>query len=238
MTDPLRPPPGGLYTPSYSIRHILRQFSNAALNLLYPPQCIGCDRRIGSLFCNDCQSRLTPVAAVQDPNSPLEARQSTAVFDGTIRKAIHELKYSRQRGFAEVLGKRLVNALCDLGWPVTALTAVPLHENRIKERGFNQAALLADYVAMELSIPFHANMVRRVRDTRQQVGLNARERQSNVNGAFEADQTIVRGQKVVIIDDVYTTGATLRACASALREAGAIQVWALTVASASLDQNP
>jgi competence protein ComFC len=153
------------------------------------------------------------------------------------RKAIHELKYSGQRGYVEVLGQRLVKTLCDAGWPATALTAVPLHENRIKERGFNQAGLLADYMALELNIPFRPDMLRRIRDTRQQVGLNQHERQSNVNGAFEAN-SIVHGEKVVIIDDVYTTGATLRACASALREAGAIQVWALTVASASLDQSP
>lgn len=236
MTDPLRPPFGGLHI--HTLRRILRQFSNAALNLLYPPQCIGCNRRVGSLLCAECQSRLTSVRPIHDPDSPLAERQSTAVFDGTIRKAIHELKYSGQRGYVDVLGQRLIKTLCATGWPVTALAAVPLHDNRIKERGFNQAALLADYIAMDLNIPFRPTMLRRIRDTRQQVGLNYQERQSNVTGAFKAEPTIVHGQKIVIIDDVYTTGATLRACASALREAGAIQVWALTVASASLDQNP
>jgi competence protein ComFC len=236
MTDPLRPSKGGLYI--QPLRRTLRQLSNAALNLLYPPRCIGCDRHIGSLLCDDCQNRLTPVQAVQEANSPLSERKATALFDPTIRKAIHELKYHGQRGYVDILGQRLVKTLRETGWAATALSAIPLHQNRIKQRGFNQSALLASYMATELGIPFRADMVRRTRDTQQQVGLNLRERKSNVDGAFEADPAIVQGQSIVVIDDVYTTGATLRACASALREAGATQVWALTVASASLEQNP
>jgi predicted amidophosphoribosyltransferase len=92
--------------------------------------------------------------------------------------------------------------------------------------------LLAARLSIAIGVPFHAEAVQRVRATRPQVGLNYHDRQTNVAGAFVADSALVSGQSVVVIDDVYTTGATLIACAEALRSAGAQQVWALTVASA------
>ncbi len=88
-------------------------------------------------------------------------------------------------------------------------------------------------MAAACGLPFLPAAIRRVRDTRAQVGLGARERQINVLDAFQADPALIRDQQVLLIDDVYTTGATLRACASALLEAGATKVWALTVACAS-----
>jgi ComF family protein len=214
------------------VRFFTYQLVNAALNLLYPPQCIGCNRHVGSVLCKDCQTQLVSVPPISEPHSPLSERRATAEFGGAIQKAIHELKYSGRRVYTDVLGQRLLTELNRTDWQPTLLVATPLHANRKRERGFNQSALLTAYLSMRTGIPFHEGAVQRVRDTRPQVGLNAKDRQQNVAGAFEADRSIARDQRVVVIDDVYTTGATVRACASALLDAGASKVWALTVASA------
>jgi competence protein ComFC len=214
------------------LRFLTYQLTNAALNLLYPPQCIGCTKRVGSVFCQDCQHKLTPSLPIAEIDSPLLERRSTAIFGTTIRKAIHELKYSGRRAYAEVLGQRLWAELLRSNWQPTLITAIPLHSNRQRERGFNQSALLADYLSLRTGILCAVNAVRRVRETKPQVGLDSHDRQQNVAGAFEADARIVKGHTIVVIDDVFTTGATVRACARALLDAGASKVWALTVASA------
>lgn len=219
-------------------RLLIRQLLNTALNFLFPPQCIECRRRVGSLLCLECQSKIPPVAPLREADSPLIERRATAEFGGAIQKAIHAFKYSGQFAYGEVLGQRLVAELKRSDWQPTLISAVPLHESRLRERGYNQSALLAEYLAAASNLPFHPQAVARVRETRQQVGLNAKERHANVAGAFQADPALVSGQSIVVVDDVYTTGSTLRACASALLEAGASQVWALTVACAKGDQTP
>jgi competence protein ComFC len=205
--------------------------------LLYPPQCIGCKRHVGSVMCQDCQSTLTPVPPVIEADSPLSERRATAEFNGVIQQAIHELKYSGRRAYADALGQRLLTELLRSNWQPTLLVAIPLHSNRQRERGFNQSALLGSYLSMRTGIPFLSSAVRRVRDTRPQVGLKRQDRQQNVAGAFEADAILVQGQSVIVIDDVYTTGATVRECASALLDAGASKVWALTVARAGANHS-
>jgi ComF family protein len=131
------------------------------------------------------------------------------------------------------LSQRLVTQLTQSDWQPTRIAAAPMHEGRLRERGYNQAALLAAPLAQAAGLPFHANVLQRTRETRTQVGLNARERHENVASAFVADSSLARGQQIVIVDDVYTTGATLRECASALLDVGAVKVWALTVAKAA-----
>src|SRR5205823_1833243 len=114
---------------------------------------------------------------------------------------------------------------------VDALVPVPLDAARVRERGYNQAALLAAPVAAALDVPLAPTWLRRTRPTRPQVGLSARERRVNVRGAFTCPEpAAVAGQRVLVVDDVMTTGATLEACAEALVAAGAAGVWGLIVA--------
>jgi ComF family protein len=189
---------------------------------------------VGSLFCARCQAAISTPPPQREPGSPLAEWRASAQFGGPIQKAIHAYKYKNQRRMAVPLTDRLIAVLEQSGWQPTLITAAPLHESRLRERGYNQAALLAERLAQASDLPFRGEIIRRVRATRPQVGLNARDRQENVADAFAAQRTAA-GESILIVDDVYTTGATLRACAHALREAGAACVWGLAVASAHID---
>jgi ComF family protein len=237
MSDPSGLPGGASSddsTPTgrWNLRLLARQLADTALDFLFPARCVGC-QRAGSLLCDRCQSTIRVPDPMKEAGSPLAERRTTAEFDGTIRKAIHALKYQGQRRMAVPLSQRLLAQLRQSDWQPTLITAAPMHEGRLRERGYNQAALLAAPLAQAAGIPFHDKVLQRVRETRTQVGLNAQERQDNVADAFLADSSLAKGQQIVIVDDVYTTGATLRECASALLDAGAVKVWALTVAKAA-----
>jgi ComF family protein len=121
-----------------------------------------------------------------------------------------------------------------MNWTIDMIVPVPLHTTRLAERGYNQAQLLGEHVAIETSIPCLPDAVHRQRQTQSQVTLNAAERQMNMVDAFQAHPSIVSSQRILIIDDVYTTGATLSACGQALLQAGAQAVYGLTVTVARL----
>jgi ComF family protein len=216
---------------------LARQLFASAIDLFYPPRCIQC-RRAGVLLCQDCQQAITVPPPVREANSPLAERRSTAEFGGAVRDAIHALKYKNQRRYAIPLSQRLNTQLADSGWLPTLITAVPLHEKRMRKRGYNQSVLLAEPLARAAGLPFDPSVIWRTRDTPAQVGLGMQDRQLNVAGAFQAEADRAANQAVVIVDDVYTTGATLRECARVLLEAGATKVWALTVASAARFAEP
>jgi ComF family protein len=146
---------------------------------------------------------------------------------GALAQAVHQLKYRAVADLARELATRLQPALT----PDQTLVPVPLHPDRERERGFNQAQLLAVALARGSGLPLARALVR-TRPTRSQVGLSAAARRQNVQGAFAALPPVP--PRAVLIDDVITTGATLRECARALRQAGAQQVSALVVAFAPL----
>jgi ComF family protein len=140
------------------------------------------------------------------------------------------LKYHGRAGVAGPLGTLLAERwLAAPGCAVDGVLPVPLHPARLRERGFNQSALLAQGLAERLARPLHTDLLWRGRATAPQVGLSPEERLNNVTGAFRAAPG-VRGGRWLLVDDVCTTGATLEACAAALRDQGARAVWAITLA--------
>jgi ComF family protein len=160
--------------------------------------------------------------------------RSFASYEGTLRALIQRLKYDGFRPLAKPLGRFLAEAAQRLErQSFDVLVPVPLHPRRERRRGFNQAFLLAAQVSRLRKIPLAAGDCVRVRDTPPQTGLRAAERRKNVAGAFHVPKPQrVRDCRVLLVDDVLTTGATAHACALALREAGAAGVWVATLARA------
>ncbi len=199
------------------------------LSLLLPDRCVGCGQ-LGVLLCDACRRRL--VAYDGDP--PRVADQLTGVqvayvFDGVLRQAVHQLKYRSRQRIARPLGALLADHLRAHPLPCDALVPVPLHPHRLAERGFNQAELLAREVARATGLPLIVGPLVRIKATGQQALLDMPGRIANVAGAF-----VWRGPpppaRVALVDDVLTTGATVNACAQALRAGGARDVYALALA--------
>jgi ComF family protein len=153
-------------------------------------------------------------------------------FDGALRAAIHALKYRHAQDLAEPLGEILGTYWRDNPIPAGVIIPVPLHPTRERARGYNQSALLARGLAEAAELPVRKDILARVRATAPQVELGAEARRENVSRAFHCATGAAVGLRVLLVDDVCTTGATLEACSQALRAGGANSVWALTLARA------
>lgn len=211
-----------------------RSFVDALLALLFPDRCAGC-RRLGALLCADCQAALLPYPADGRPPPPGLADVRIAfTYQSPLREAIHELKYRRVRRMAQPLGSLLAAHVAACPPKVDAVLAIPLHASRLAERGFNQADALAREVAAALRLPTIDQGLVRVRSTEQQARLDARGRADNMRGAF-AWPVGAPPRRLLLVDDVYTTGATMGACAEALIDAGAAAVHGLALARSRLD---
>ena len=160
-----------------------------------------------------------------------------AVFGGAIAITLRRLKFAARPDLARPLGHLARRAVRDADLRADLVIPVPLHARRLAERGYNQAALIARCVAEELCLPLATRVLARVRSTPQQALLDRADRVRNVHRAFSVRRAAaIQGKRVLLVDDVATTGATLTACAVALREAGAESVTAVVVAQASLEE--
>ncbi|MCZ2096492.1 MAG: ComF family protein [Anaerolineae bacterium] len=213
-------------------RPIVARIIALGIDLLYPPRCAGCGR-VGTRWCERCLDELA--------RQPLDVRRvrpsqtfivaATAIHEGKLQQAVHALKYSGAREeLVAPLGDRLLAALDVLNWTFDTIIPVPLHTARERARGYNQSQQLGAYMAQVLGISCDPSALLRWRDTPPQVGLNREQRRANVRGAFRAT-TALTGS-VLVVDDVFTTGATLQDCARAAYEAGASRVYGLTVTAA------
>jgi ComF family protein len=211
------------------------------LDIALPPACAGCGEE-GSALCRRCERDLTrrlelppgiPIGLPGAMPMPLAQLEWCAPFAGPVRAALHQLKYSGERRLSLPLGAAMAARWRAAGVGGNLLVPVPVHAERARQRGYDQAILLAREISVGLAMPWHAALVR-TRHTRPQFELGRRARQTNVYGAFalagrpQAD--LVRGRWIVLIDDVATTGSTLVACAEVLYGAGAVAVSALTAA--------
>lgn len=132
----------------------------------------------------------------------------------------------------DALASQMADFLRSLNWDVDLMIPVPLGRNRLKERGYNQVALVAEPLAYLTGLDYSPRALWKSRETRSQVGLNIAQRRENVHGAYQAEPKIVRGKSVVLMDDVATTGSTIFSCTEALLFAGARDVYAITIARA------
>ena len=151
-------------------------------------------------------------------------------MEGAIREAIHAFKYRGVFGAKRELAGMLAAYLDSCPLPGDIIAPVPLHPRRLRERGYNQAALLSRELGKLNGLPVNEALVSRVQDTPQQARTGNRQaRQDNVTGSFRASEN-ARGLAVILVDDVVTTGATMSACSKALKDAGACSVWGLALA--------
>lgn len=192
------------------------------LDEIFPPLCVGC-RRIGRWICDRCWPRVAWLAPNDDLPVPdgLDAVVAVAEHEGIAREAVHALKFGERHAISAMMGHLMAEAALTHGIDIVA--PVPLHPARRRERGYDQAAMLAGHIARSLDRPCRKNLLHRTRKTKQQVSLDGIHRQENVRGAFGPRQQLA-GEAVLLVDDVLTTGATMSAAASAAREAGAGRV--------------
>jgi ComF family protein len=160
----------------------------------------------------------------------LDGIRAAAYYEGPLRNAILRLKFKNDIGLAAALGPMLEACWHEHGLRADLLVPVPLAPARQRERGYNQAALLAGALGERIAIGVASGALARTRDTGSQIGLRFGDRYANVAGAFRANGGSVAGRTVALVDDVCTSGATLAACAAALREAGAAEVWGVALA--------
>jgi len=224
------------------------QLRGKVLDFLFPRWCVGCGKE-GDFICSSCRSSLSwvvppvcPRCGVPQPDGNLcpgchnqqmtiDGIRSPFRFEGVIRQAVHQLKYQNLRAIAAPLALFLADYLASNPVPGEVLVPVPLHPKRLRERGYNQSELLAKELSKFTQLLLVADCLTRERPSPPQVrAATLEERQSNVKGAFNCFDDRLRGKPVLLIDDVSTSGATLNACAAALKAHGALSVWGLTLA--------
>jgi ComF family protein len=238
-----------------------------ALDLLLPPRCLGCGAvvEVQGRLCAPCWRGLTFLGAPQCrlcgypmphviPDAPLcpgcvseppvyDRARAALRYDEGSRRLILAFKHADRTDITPTLGQWLARAGAELPAEADLLVPVPLHRWRLLRRGYNQAALLASALARESGAVLLPDLLQRVRATASQQGLSGRARQENVTaGAFRIHpwhRRRVEGRRVLLVDDVLTTGATVGACARVLRRAGALRIDVLTLARVVRDaSNP
>ncbi|MDY5577983.1 MAG: ComF family protein [Lachnospiraceae bacterium] len=229
------------------------------LNIFFPKTCPVCGEVLGKNeeICETCRKKLL---YVQEPKckkcgKPFDGRDEDAQYreycrdcmkgkhiydtgmavfqyNEEIKESIYRFKYHNQRTYADFYGKAMAEkygeAIKEMG--IEVLIPVPISEKKRVKRGYNQAELIADVLGECLSIPVQKEKLMRIRDTVPQKELSYEERRNNLKSAFKIRKNIVEYKKVLVVDDIYTTGSTIDACAKALKEAGAKQVCFISLA--------
>lgn len=225
----------------------------ALYDLIYPSVCPVCDRvtsRFAADICPDCQRRLSfvgrsycmtcgkPVDEADEYCADCKGRRhiydegrSLLVYDEYASASVYRFKYRGRREYAacyaRLMHERLERKI--RSWDPDVMIPVPVHKSRLKKRGYNQAALIADELAKRTGIPVDKGLILRKVATGAQKNLSAAERQKNLKKAFIATGNVVKYRTVLIVDDIYTTGATMDALAAVLKDAGIRKVYFVTL---------
>jgi competence protein ComFC len=230
---------------------------NSFLNILFPETCPVCQHPAKDHYtapiCPDCWQAVSPYEGpmCRRCGTPLVSDASTicgeclahepafscarsfGLYEGVLKKTISLLKFYGIRR----LSRPLSDVMLNMKIPETDIVIpVPLHEKRLKKREFNQSALIARYLAESKGIKVVLNSLVKIRDTMPQVGLSSQERKKNIKGAFSVENnSFITGKDIVLVDDVVTTGATVRECSKVLKKAGARDIYVITLAHGMME---
>ncbi len=234
------------------IQKYIAKFMWIALDWLYPPRCCNCDSR-GAVLCETCFENITvlnkkvckkcgyPITKKRQlcencsqKDVVFDEMRSWATYEGVLKKAIQSLKYKRNLALGPIFTMPLVNIVRQSGWLVDMVIPIPLSRARLRQRGYNQAAIISSNLALTLGLSHTTNVVKRRKETETQVSLDVNKRFTNLMDAFYANPAKLIKRKVLLIDDVITTGATMLNCAETIKNAGADKVYCLSVARSIL----
>ncbi|MFC1807144.1 ComF family protein [Candidatus Omnitrophota bacterium] len=240
------------------MRLISPEISQAILNIVYPIYCQGCDIKLSfdnrTYLCRRCTESIGYIAAPicfrcglqltgdVDQNAlcascagnhyHFKRAYQCCKYDGLIRELIHKFKYNRKLFLKKILTEIMYDFtkdyICD---SIDMIVPVPMQRSQVTKRGFNQSLILSEGLASALKIDHPKDILIKTRSTKQQVGLEKRERLNNIKGAFSiSNGNILDGKNILLVDDVFTTGATVNECAKTLASGGAASVSVLTLA--------
>jgi ComF family protein len=224
-----------------------------AVDFVYPPTCAGCGKP-GTLWCDECQENTILISKpvcqkcgcplsipgicfeCQTNPPPYTMLRSWAEYGDPVRKALISLKYKSNLGLGMVFSPMLVEMIKTMNWDFDCVIPVPISRGHQKERGYNQSTILARPISLAINTPLVLNSITRTKETQTQVELSREERFKNLESAFSINSAKLIGKKkVLLVDDITTTGATLISCSRALKEAGCSEIYCLTVARTKLN---
>jgi ComF family protein len=229
----------------------LREFADAVINrLIFQPYCLIGNHVLPDgelLVCNDCLGNLPvnplphrPHGWLPQPQGSIEEIMSYWEFSEGLQDVIHELKYQRKPSLGYKLGTYLSAAIPSYILPsLDIIIPIPLHKTKLRERGYNQAEYIANGISDQWNIPSNSHILFRQKFTRTQTRLNKEQRAENLKEAFVVDQShanVIAAGNILLVDDVFTTGATMENAAKILWESGAGKIYGLTLATAPLKQ--
>ena len=204
-----------------NLRKIAAAAARAVTDFVYPSRavCLGCGSAAGQAepwLCADCAAALKG-----DRPKETDGRIVCHKYHGPAGALVRNLKYHGVTALAEPMGRQMARRVLNAGWTIDAVTCVPMHPKRRRTRGYNQSELLARVIAAELGAPYQ-DLLTRTRNTPQQARLNAEQRRTNLKDAFAASGCV--GKRILLVDDVFTTGETSRTCAEEMTRDGAAEV--------------
>lgn len=191
-------------------------------------------------ICKRCYEKLkTSRDNCYDGGKGISAVFSPYAYESDIAEAIRAFKFNGNWLYGKLFGRMIYEELRSVSyiWDLDCIMPVPLHENRLKERGYNQAEIIAEAISEMSGIKLLTDGMFRIRETKRQSSLAANERRENVRGAFYAYPGAVSGNRIILVDDICTMGETIRACADALKTSGATEVVALTICKSKIEEH-
>lgn len=239
------------------LKHVMKKvrgYANMGMGILYPQKCPICNKIMGTgqcICCDTCEKELPFIGETRclQCGKPVDDEETQYCmdcikkehiycqgialwyYDYRIRQAVYRFKYKNRREYVSYFGKEIVRRYAKQikVWNAQALIPVPLHKSRYRQRGFNQAQLLAEEISRFIHVPVYTSLVVRSKATKPQKELNEKERQKNLKNAFKINENSVKLKRVVLVDDIYTTGSTVDTIAQLLHGAGIEQVYVISL---------